>query len=188
LDFKNVLPFTDDEPLRRLERIIRPLGERVIVSSGADWQLRRLRKAAPWLELGFDIHFYIDWRDPNHPTDPRIPPYRQGAYGYWDEYPTAVAPLYSAPEYLADRCALLATFVPGVTTFYAGHALLAQGLDDGFNWAAALHDLGIKLDVWTVDSTNPAAVTNALRLLAAGAEQFTTNTPGEMREILSAGD
>jgi hypothetical protein len=97
-----------------------------------------------------------------------------------------MAPFYSTPEYLADRCAVLASLVPGVTTFYVGHTLLAQSLDDGFNWAAALHDLGIKLDVWTVDSTNPAAVTNALRLLAAGADQFTTNTPGEMRAILAS--
>jgi glycerophosphoryl diester phosphodiesterase len=186
LDFKNVLPFSDDEPLRRLERIIRPLGERVIVSSGADWQLRRLRKIAAWLELGFDIQFYIDLRDPNRSHDPRVPPYREGAYGYWDDHPLAVVPLYPAPEYLADRCTALASLVPGVTTFYVEHKLLAKSLDDGFNWAAALHELGIKLDVWTVDSTHPAAVANARRLLTAGADQFTTNTPGEMEKILSA--
>jgi glycerophosphoryl diester phosphodiesterase len=96
----------------------------------------------------------------------------------------AVVPLYPKAEYLADRCAALATLVPGASTFYVAHMLLAQSLDDGFNWANALHDLGIKLDVWTVDSTNPAAVTNAKRLLAAGVDQFTTNTPGEMAELL----
>lgn len=185
LDFKNVLPFANDEPLQRLERIIRPLGERVIVSSGADWQLRRLRRLAPWLDLGLDVHFYVDWRDPNHAHDPRVPPYREGAYGYWDDHPLAVMPLYPVAEYLADRCATLAALVPGVSTFYVEHKLLAKSLDDGFNWASALHNLGIKLDVWTVDSTNPVAVANAHRLLAAGVDQFTTNTPGEMAKILS---
>jgi glycerophosphoryl diester phosphodiesterase len=49
LDYKDVNPFSNDEPLHRLLNLIKPLGERVIVSTGADWQLRRLRKLADWL-------------------------------------------------------------------------------------------------------------------------------------------
>ena len=44
LDFKNVIPFTSNEPFLRLLRLIEPIGDRVIVSSCADWQMRRLRK------------------------------------------------------------------------------------------------------------------------------------------------
>ena len=64
LDFKDVFPSPEDEPLHRLVRLIEPLGERVIVSSAADWQLRKLRKIAPWLMLGFDIMGYIAWQPP----------------------------------------------------------------------------------------------------------------------------
>jgi len=186
LDFKNVIPFRDDEPLHRLVQIIEPLGDRVMVSTGADWQLRRLRKLAGWLELGFDIQFYLDWRSPQDSIDPRVPPYRKGEYGYWDDHILARQQVWTVAEYLADRCATLAALVPDVTTFYIDHRLLAQSLDDGFNWAEALHEAGIKLDAWTLDADNPAAVANAKRLLAAGVDQFTTNTPAELAAILAA--
>ncbi len=187
LDFKNTRPFLKDEPLHRLVQLIEPLGERVIVSTNADWQLRKLRQIAPWLDLGFDVHFYIDWRDSGDSIDPRVPPYRLGAYGYWDDHPLATTRLTSPAEYLADRCASMVGLVPRLSTFYVEHKLLAQSLDDGFNWAEALHEYGIKLDVWTLDVGNPRAETNARRLLAAGIDQFTTNTPKAMSILLTPG-
>jgi glycerophosphoryl diester phosphodiesterase len=185
LDFKNVFPFADDEPLRRLVRLVEPLGSCAIVSSGADWQLRRMRRLAPWLELGLDVHYYIDLRGADETIDPRIPPYRLGAYGYWDDHPLATARFYSMAEYLWDRCATLAGLVPGATTFYINHHLITRSLDDGFNWAEAAHEHGIRLDAWTMDAHNPAAAVNAPRLLAAGVDQFTTNTPTALAALLA---
>jgi glycerophosphoryl diester phosphodiesterase len=187
LDFKNVLPFTDDEPLRRLVNLIEPLGNRVIVSTGADWQLRRLRKLAGWLDLGFDVHFYIDWRQTGEPIDPRIPPFKLGAYDYWDDHLVAVQRFWPTADYLAERCEIMARELPGISTFYIDHKLITQSLEDGFNWAEALHTFGIRLDAWTMDVTNPIAVANAPRLLAAGVDQFTTNTPHEMAQLLVDG-
>jgi glycerophosphoryl diester phosphodiesterase len=184
LDFKDVIPFVNDEPLRRLLRLIEPLGERVIVSTGADWHLRRLRKLAPWLDLGFDIHFYVDWRLPNETINPQVPPFKQGVYGYWDDHILATRRIWSTAEYLAERCELLTTLIPGISTFYIDHKLIAQSLDDGFNWAEALHSYNIKLSTWTLDITNPVAVANAPRLLDAGVDQFTSNTPAGLRELL----
>jgi glycerophosphoryl diester phosphodiesterase len=183
LDFKNMLPFSNDEPLHRLIRLIEPLGERVIVSTGADWQLRKLRTLAPWLDLGFDIQFYLDWRDPG--AEPDHYPRQRGAYGYWDDHPLALQRFWTAAEYLADRCGAMVGLVPRVSTFYIDHRLLAQSLDDGFNWADALHSVGIKLDAWTLDVGNPVAETNARRLLAAGVDQFSTNTPRALASFLS---
>ncbi|MBN8595786.1 MAG: hypothetical protein J0M33_28795 [Anaerolineae bacterium] len=177
LDFKNVLPMTEDEPLRRLVRLIEPLGERVIVSSGADWHLRRLRKLAPWLDLGFDVHFYIDWRAADETIDPQVPPFHSGAYSYWDDHILARRRYWSTAEYLSERCNNLVDSVPGISTFYIDHKLIAQSLDDGFNWAEALHARSIKLDAWTLDMGNPVAEINARRLHAAGVDQFTSNTP-----------
>lgn len=186
IDFKNVLPMTDEEPLNRLIKLIQPLGNRVMVSSTADWQLRRLRKLAPWLDLGFDIGFYLDWIAPNQTVDPRQPPFKLGDYGYRDDHILAAMRIWSTADYLAERCEQFIGAVPDISTFYISHELLAQSLDDGFNWATALHAAGIILDAWTLDSTNAQAVEHARRLLAAGVDQFTTNTPAALRELLSA--
>jgi glycerophosphoryl diester phosphodiesterase len=183
VDFKDVTPFPSDEPLRRLARILKPLGVRALVSTTADWQLRRLRSVAPLLELGFDIHFYLDLR-PEGSTEPS-PPQIRGAYGYYDDHPIARHHFWPTADYLADRCAAFVGLVPGATTFYINHHFLVRSLDDGFNWASDLHRAGIKVDAWTLDADNPVAVTNARRLLAAGVDQFTTNTPTDLANLIS---
>jgi glycerophosphoryl diester phosphodiesterase len=185
LDYKDIIPFANDEPLRRLLSLIQPLGERVIVSSGADWQLRRLGKLAPWLDLGFDVQFYIDWRQPGQPVDPRVPPFKAGVYGYWDDHVLATQRVWSTADYLAERCEVLTRLVPQISTFYIDHHLLAQSLDDGFNWAEALHSYDIKLDAWTLDIDNVLAMNHARRLLDSGVDQFTTNTPAALTTYLS---
>jgi glycerophosphoryl diester phosphodiesterase len=184
LDFKNVIPFSTDEPLRRLIRLIEPLGNRVLVSTGADWQLRKLRKMAPWLMLGFDIMFYIGWKPADVPRAQGELPRQVGAYGYYDDHILASQAYWPKAEYLRDRCESLVGQVPDVSVFYLEHHLIARSLQDGFNWAAELHKYHIKLDAWTMDVTNPAAVQNAPRLLQAGVDLFTSNTPGALGNLL----
>jgi glycerophosphoryl diester phosphodiesterase len=185
LDFKNDRPLDSDEPLYRLVNLIAPLGERVLVSTGADWQLRRLRRIAPNLRLGFDVMGYIDHELPGDGRDPNSFPKRLGAYGYYDDHPLSLARHWPAADYLRDRCESMLGLVPGVSTFYIRHTLLAQSLADGFNWAEALHERGITLDAWTMDVTNPVAVWNAPRLLDAGVDMFTTNTPQALAKLLN---
>ena len=185
LDYKAVFPSTDDEPLRRLIRLIEPLGERVIVSSGADWHLHKMRRLAPWLDLGFDIGFYLDWRDPSWEVDPRMPPYHRGAYDYHDDHILARMRLLPASDYLAERCDSLALLVPGSSTWYVSHYVIARGLNDGFNMASWLHEKGMKLDAWTLDADKLEAVANALRLRDAGVDLFTTNTPNALTTLLN---
>ncbi len=184
LDFKNVYPLASDEPLHLLIKLIEPLGSRVLVSSGADWQLRRLRKLAPWLMLGFDIMFYLDWAPEGAARDPRALPKQRGAYGYYDDHPVAQQRIWPTAEYLRDRCESLMGLVPDVSVFYLEHTLIAQSLRDGFNWAEACHARGMKLDAWTMDVTDPIAVANAPTLLRAGVDLFTTNTPRALAELL----
>lgn len=177
VDYKNLLPFPDDEPLRRLVEIIEPLGGRVIVSSIADWQLRKLRRLAPNLALGLDIQFYLDCRLPNEPADPRAYPKRLGAYGYWDDHPIALGRVWPSADYLRDRCGMLLGLVPGVSAFYVHHHLLAQSLKDGFNWAEMLHQANVQLDAWTLDIGNRDAEDHLPALVKAGVDMMTTNTP-----------
>jgi glycerophosphoryl diester phosphodiesterase len=186
LDFKNVYPLASDEPLHRLVKLIEPLGQRVLVSSGADWQLRKLRRIAPWLMLGFDIMFYIDWGPEGKARDPRALPKQRGAYGYYDDHPIAQQRIWSTAEYLRDRCESLMGLVPDVSVLYLDYPLIAQSLMDGFNWAEACHERGIKLDAWTLDATNAEAVAILPRLLSAGVDLFTTNTPKALRHMLEA--
>ena len=185
LDYKNVIPFSSDEPLYRLIKLIEPLEEHVIVSSGADWQLRKLRKIAPWLNLGLDIMWYIGWQPANEPRDPRDYPKQLGAYGYYDDHILASEVHWPTKEYLRDRCESLLPIVPGVCAFYLEHTLIAQSLCDGFNWAEALHQQGIRLDAWTMDVTNPVAVKNLQPLREAGVDLFTSNTPKALAALLN---
>ncbi len=184
LDYKAVYPSTDDEPLRRLARLIEPLGKRVIVSTGADWHLRKLQQLAPWLDIGFDIGFYLDWRDLSWKEEPRNPPYRRGAYGYHDDHLLAHEKLLPAANYLAERCEQLLCYVPTARIWYVSHHLLAQCLNDGFNMAQWLHGHNVKLDAWTLDVDKPVALANATRLRDAGVDLFTTNTPMAMASHL----
>jgi glycerophosphoryl diester phosphodiesterase len=184
LDFKNVYPLPSDEPLHRLVKLIEPLGQRVLVSSGADWQLRKLRKIAPWLILGFDIMYYIDWGPKQKTRDPRALPKQRGAYGYYDDHPLAQHRIWPTAEYLRDRCESLMGLVPDVSVFYLEHTLIAQSLMDRFNWAEACHERGIRLDAWTMDATDAAAVANLPPLFRAGVDLFTTNTPKALLRVL----
>jgi glycerophosphoryl diester phosphodiesterase len=186
IDFKSLLPFTNDEPLRRLIRIIAPLGDRVIVSSIADWQLRKLRTLAPDLPLGLDIQFYLDWRPPDETPDAHAFPQHYGAYGYYDDHPIALGRIWSTADYLRDRCGMLLGLVPKVSAFYVRHQMLAQSLEDGFNWVDMLHAAGIQLDAWTMDIGRPSAEANLRPLVQSGVDMITTNTPRAMEAALES--
>ncbi len=162
----------DDDVLRRLLRIIAPVHERVRVTSGADWALRRLRAMDADLALGFDPLFYLDL-----PADeePDSPPFRVGAYGYRDDHPLSVRRWGTTAEYLAARAEILAFQAPERAYWYIRAPLLARALDDGFNWIDYLHRRGAQVDTWTLDASRPEHVALARRLANAGLDRITTN-------------
>ncbi len=182
IDFKNVLPMRDDEPLRRLVQLIEPLRDRVQVSSSADWHLRSLHRLASWLDLGFDIGFYLDYRP--HPVDPRLPPFRLGAYGYHDDHILAAQSLLNPAAYLEERCDLLYRSIPNVSTWYVNYRLIMQCLADGFNMADWLHRVDIKLAAWTLDADQPSILKVLSLLKSCGVDQYTTNTPRALAAML----
>ncbi len=187
LDLKSVDPGQPDEILERLVRLVAPLKRRVIVSSGADWHLRTLRRIAPGLRLGFDPMWLIDWAPEGAFRDPRTFPRQRGAYGYYDDHLLASERRTTLERYLRQRCESLLGLVPGVETFYMDHELVVQSLEDSFNWAEMLGAEGIKLDVWTVDVTNPRARSHALRLRDVGVALWTSNTPEALKHLLESG-
>src|SRR5258705_10428391 len=132
------------------------------------------------LDIGFDIGFYLDWRDPAWEEDPRNPPYQRGAYDYHDDHILAHERILPTANYLAERCEEFLCLVPTARIWYVSHYLLAHCLNDGFNMAEWLHGHNVKLDAWTLDVDNPTALTNATLLRDAGVDLFTTNTPKAM--------
>lgn len=185
IDFKNAVPFASDEPLQRLADIVAPLGERVIVSSGADWQMRRLRRFAPRLRLGYDIMWAIDWSAQPETRDPRELPKTVGAYGYLDDHPIAARRIWSTAVYLENRIEALLGLVPDVKVFYVRWSFILRCHADGFDLPAFLHARGIAIDAWTLDVGRPGHAEACLALRALGVDFYKTNTPHAVRDLLT---
>jgi glycerophosphoryl diester phosphodiesterase len=173
LDLKDWRPMSD-ERLRVLDDLIAPIRERVIVSSGQDWNLLRLRAAAPHIAIGFDPGFYIA-----HPKEDgeAVLPRTCGAYGYLDDHPLAFGRTGEPADYLRERFELLLLQAPGCREYFLSYRLALIMLDDGFNAAEFLHARGVDANVWTPDYDGPDSVAALSRLLDAGYDRVTTNTP-----------
>lgn len=183
LDLKNYYPFPDDEPLERLLKLITPIQERVVITSPADWQLRRLRYLDSSVRVGFDPLLYFDWHAPGWKHDPSRPPYTQGAYGFYDDHLLAKASIFPPLAYVRDRCETLTHQVPGVDGLYVNFHTLIHTLQIGFDWAEMLHATGIKLTAWTVDVGNADAESAVKQLTHI--DNIITNTPKALRQLLS---
>jgi glycerophosphoryl diester phosphodiesterase len=62
--------------------------------------------------------------------------------------------------------------------------LLAQALDDGFDWIADLHRRGALVDAWTLDPDRPEAVALAQRLAGLGVDRITSNNAPALAQVL----
>jgi glycerophosphoryl diester phosphodiesterase len=173
LDLKPHAPLTRDV-LDRLVRLLRPVQNRVRVTSIADWSLRWLHRIAPRLALGFDPLLYLDIKGANGRSQ-RLPPHRVGAYGYLDDHPLATRLYHAAPDYLAARADALAAQVPRELTWYIRAELLVQTLEDGFDWTAYLHTRDSAVAAWTLQPESPEDLRRARVLAAAGVDRITTD-------------
>lgn len=182
LDLKSYLPFPTDEPLERLLRLIAPIRGRVVISSPADWQLRRLKYLDPSVRVGFDPLLYLDSRAPNWQADPRKPPSFQGVYGFYDDHPLAKLGILPPLAYAWDRCEVLTHQVPGAYGLYVSFRTLSHLLGQGFDWAQMLHAAGMQLITWTVDIGNAEAESIVKQL--QGVDNIITNTPQALRQFL----
>ncbi len=177
--------YSSDAVLSRLVASLQPVKDRVRVTSPSDWALRRLRALDPELPLGFDPLLYLEI-DYGADSDPTVPPFRQGAYGYWDDHPLSTRRWGPAAAYLAARAEALWIQAPTGAIWYIDAALLGQALDDGFDWITHLHNLGAEVDAWTLDAHKPERVALANRLAAAGIDRITTNNAPALSRVLDA--
>ncbi len=184
VDLKETVPLGRDEAAW-LHESLRPLLEKdnleVVVGCLADWNLRMLARVAPELPLGFDIAFHLD-----APVGEFLRlPIRVNAYGYLDDHPLGYRRVLPTPDYLADRIEAISGLVPRAVEFYLRKDFVLQALEDGYNPVEHLHRIrpGVTVDVWTLDADEPAAREKLLRLLRAGVDQITTNTPLKLAEL-----
>jgi glycerophosphoryl diester phosphodiesterase len=180
LDLKDWRPLSD-ERVHALIDTVAPIKERVIVSTGQDWNLRILHETDEYLPIGFDPGHYIDHASEQTPF---FLPRNVGAYGYRDDHPLALGRTGDVAAYLAERFAMLALQAHGSREFFVSHRLVLRMLDDGFNVAEFLHATGIAANAWTPDYTEPASVVMLRRLLDAGIDRVTTNTTLAWRDAI----
>jgi glycerophosphoryl diester phosphodiesterase len=159
--------------LRTLLDLVAPIRSQIIVSAGEDWNLRQVHAADPALPIGFDPGRYIAFGSDEPPFLPKA----LGAYGYRDDHPLAVGRTEEPAFYLQQRMELFVLQVPASCELFLDHRLILQMLDDGFNPADWLHQHHSELTAWTVDYTGADSMRTVERLIAAGVDRITTNTP-----------
>jgi glycerophosphoryl diester phosphodiesterase len=162
-----------DSRLRALIDVVAPIKERVIVSTGQDWNLRRLHRADPTLAFGFDPAHYLDHAVEEQPV---FLPRTMGAYGYRDDHPLAYGRTEETADYLRERFELLVMHAPGAREWFINYRLALQMLGDGFNAAQWLHERNIGANVWTLDYGDEDSLTALQRITTAGFDRVTTNT------------
>jgi len=180
LDLKVSTPLTD-AILRRLLQIVEPVKERVRVTSEADWALRRLRALDADLPLGFDPLLYLEVvKEPGE----KAPPFRLGAYGYWDDHPLATRRWGTSADYLIARAEALWIQAPANAAWYIYASLLSRVLSDGFDWIAYLHARSALVDAWTLDVDKAGHLELAQQLISAGVDRITTNNAPRLAAAL----
>ncbi len=180
------LDMMDRDPLpwsrvEELAQMVQPVKERVIFN-GYDWNLRRLLATDASLLMSLDPALYLDWVPEGLELWYGISLPR-GAYGYLDQHPLARQRMTSVADYLADRFSGMLRLVPGLRDAHLRLEAFEHMLDDGVTHAARFfHDAGVALDVWTLDAGTPRWHERLTRVVGAGVDCITTNTPHAMAE------
>jgi glycerophosphoryl diester phosphodiesterase len=172
LDLKDWRPM-EPERIQALLETVAPMHDRVIISTGQDWNLQRIHHADPTLALGFDPGHYLD-----HAVEesPFVLPRALGAYGYRDDHPLALGRSQSTADYLRERMAMLSLHCPTAREFFLYYRMVLQMQDDGFDVIGWLHERGIAATAWTPDYRDGDSVRDLRRLIDAGIDRITTNT------------
>lgn len=156
LDLKEPAATLTERAVRAFAAAVGPVASRCLLS-GCEWPaVARLGAAVPGLRLGYD-------------------PYEAAAGRPLD---TADAIAALAQETLATA--------PDAACFYLWHRTASAALDQGVNPIAILQERGAMVDVWTLDPSTPDIASILPRMVAAGADQITTNDPFALQALWEA--
>lgn len=189
VDLKDQVPLSGEEA-GRLLRAIEPLRANsdltVVVGCLGDWNLRTLRRLDAALPVGLDFALYLDAPVPEFP---RLP-LRVNVYGYLDDHPLGYMRAMPVREYLEDRVESLCHLVPGAVELYLRVEFVLRAIADGVNPIEIVRRrLGrVLVDAWTLNADAQGAAQTLNALLAAGADQITTDTAVQLAALTQAKD
>jgi glycerophosphoryl diester phosphodiesterase len=190
IDVKAALPLTEAEAAHLLQAL-EPLREqrhlRLVFGCLGDWNLRLLRRLDPEIELGFDPAFHL------HAPGPRPEPFmalpvRVNAYGYVDDHPLGFRRVMPVADYLRARLEELVQHVPGAAEYYLHRGFVQQAAADGFDAIGFVQrETRALVDVWTLNRWDEGIETELPSLLAAGADQITTDSAVQLAAMVRGG-
>jgi len=178
LDLKPFTPLTQ-AVLREFCALLKPVKDRIQVTSVADWAVRALARFSPDLSVGFDPLMYLDLVE-SDPRPEEIPPFRVGAYGLRDDHPLSAYQWGPLGDYFAARAGALLVQAPKRCQWFIRAELLKMSLDAGFDWIDFLHQNNSKVDAWTIDAGQPDQVKLARFLVEHGVDDLTTDEPARL--------
>jgi glycerophosphoryl diester phosphodiesterase len=147
LDLKQPERLIDRPLIDRFAELVGPLAPHLTLG-GTEWRaVRRLGEAVPGLGLGFD--------------------------------PLALheaAPPASAAEFQALGASMLA-HAEGAAIFYLHIPTVLRGLEAGVDLIAMAKAAGAEVDAWRLEPEDDGAAATLARLVAAGVDQITTDSP-----------
>jgi len=184
LDLKPFTPLTQ-AVLREFCTMIKPVKDRIQVTSVSDWAVRALARFSPDLSVGFDPLLYLGLAE-GDPRPEDIPPFRVGAYGLRDDHPLSAYQWGPLGDYFAARAAALLVQAPQGCQWFICAELLIMALEAGFDWIDFLHQNGSKVDGWTIDVKQPEQIELAQRLVERGVDALTTDHPARLAARLRA--
>jgi glycerophosphoryl diester phosphodiesterase len=162
--------------IEELVRLVEPVKDRVVLN-GYDWNVRRLMEVDRTVPVSYDPAAYLDWVPEGDPEEAELGLPR-GAYGYLDAHPLARERLLPVADYLAVRLEAIARLVPGAREAHVRLATFERMLNDGAADAAGLfHRQGTRLDVWTLNAETPQWRERLARMVDAGVDMISSDTP-----------
>lgn len=187
IDVKAALPL-DEAAAKQLLRALEPLREqrhlRLVFGCLGDWNLRLLRRLDAEVELGFDPAFHLHAPGPGPEAFMALPT-RVNAYGYVDDHPLGFRRVMPVAAYLRARFEELIHHVPGAVEYYLHRGFVQQAAADGFDAIGFVQrEAGALVDVWTVNRWDAGIDTELPALLAAGADQITTDSAVQLAAML----
>ncbi len=153
LDLKQPAGLIDGPLTERFAELVTPVTPHLMLG-GTEWgAVQWLGQAVPGLRLGFD--------------------------------PLAIheaAPPASAAEFRALGASMLA-HAPAAAIFYLHIPLLLQGLEAGVDLIAMARSQGAEVDAWRLEPEDDRAAETLARLVAAGVDQVTTDSPLALEQL-----
>jgi glycerophosphoryl diester phosphodiesterase len=147
LDLKQPLELIDRRTVERFGALVAPVARHLMLG-GTQWRaVSRLGTEVPGLRLGFD------------PLDIH-----------------EAAPPESAAEFAALGAYMLA-HAPDAAIYYLHIPLVLRGLELGVDLIAMAKAHGAEVDAWRLEPEDDQAVARLARLIEAGVDQITTDSP-----------